>query len=330
MWGAGMLVAVALFILVEARAEDPIIPLSLFKNRTFINATAIGFVLGLGMFAALAFLPTFLQMSSGTSAAVSGLLTLPMMVGMMGTSIWSGLRITKTGKYRAYPIAGTAITVVVLLIMSTMTGSTPLWLICTYLFFFGVGLGLVMQVVVLVVQNSVDPHDVGTATSTNNYFREVGAALGVAVFGTLFTNRLGDRLFEVFAAAGMSPEEIAAAASTVSPAAVKDMPAEMKQGVIDSYADALAPVFLYMVPFLVLAFVIALFIKQIKLSDEAGMVARGEALADPAKAAVLSDESAELALVGAATGGSGAIDDSTAPGVEHDQAELTSSDLKES
>ena len=280
--GVGLLVAAFLFVMVEARAEDPIIPLSLFKNRVFVNATAIGFVLGLGMFAALAFLPTFLQMSSGTSAAVSGLLMIPMMVGMMGTSIWSGLRITKTGKYKIYPIVGTALTAVVMVVMSSLQGDTPLWLICTYLLFFGAGLGLVMQVVVLVVQNSVDPHDVGTATSTNNYFREVGASLGVAVFGTLFTNRLGERLMEVFLGAGMSPEEAAGSAATIDPAGLQEAPEAIRTGVINAYADSLAPVFLYMVPFIVIALLFALFIRQIKLSDEAGMVARGEALADPA------------------------------------------------
>jgi EmrB/QacA subfamily drug resistance transporter len=290
MWGATLVIAAGLFVFVESRAQDPIIPLSFFKNRTFVNATAIGFVLGLGMFAALAFLPTFMQMSSGTSAATSGLLMLPMMVGMMGTSIWSGLRITKTGNYRLFPIVGTALTGVVLVIMSTLTGSTPLWLLCTYLFFFGAGLGLVMQVVVLVVQNSVDPHDVGAATSTNNYFREVGAALGVAVFGTLFTNRLSERLFEVFAGAGLSPDDAAQSTSQITPAIMNEMPEAMRNGVIDAYADSLAPVFLYMVPFVVIAFVLALLTKQIKLSDEAGMVARGEAVTDSADLSQIADE----------------------------------------
>ncbi|WP_435299234.1 MDR family MFS transporter [Timonella sp. A28] len=286
-WGSAMLVAAALFIFVESRAEDPIIPLAFFKNRVFVNATAIGFVLGLGMFAALAFLPTFMQMSSGTSAATSGLLMLPMMAGMMGTSIWTGLRITKTGQYRMYPIVGTAVTAVVLVIMSTLTGSTPLWLLCTYLFFFGAGLGLVMQVVVLVVQNSVDAHDVGAATSTNNYFREVGAALGVAIFGTLFTNRLGERLGEVFGGAGLSAEESTQASANITPAIMDSMPEFMRQGVVDAYADSLAPVFLYMVPFLVVACALAFFMKQIKLSDEAGMVARGEAVTDEPELAQL-------------------------------------------
>ncbi|XBH20871.1 MDR family MFS transporter [Jonesiaceae bacterium BS-20] len=289
--GFGFIAAVAAFIWAEANAADPIIPLSFFRNPVFVNATAIGFALGLGMFAAIAFVPTFLQMSSGTSAAVSGLLMLPMMAGMMLTSIWSGLAITKTGKYKKYPLVGTLMTAVAMVAMSTLTGSTPLWLICVYLFVFGAGLGLVMQVVVLVVQNSVDPHDVGTATSSNNYFREVGAALGVAIFGTLFTNRLFTNLQGVFTDAGMSDQDAAGASATIDPAAMKELPEAIQSGIIDAYADSLAPVFLYVVPFILVAFVVAIFLKEIPLSDEAGMVARGEALAAPAKDTVTNVDS---------------------------------------
>lgn len=277
-WGLGMLTAAVLFIIVEARAEDPITPLSLFKNRIFINATAIGFTLGLGMFAAIAFVPTFLQMSSGTSAAVSGLLMLPMMVGMMGTSIWSGIAITKSGKYKGYPIAGALVTALAMLAFTSLSASTPLWLICVYLFVFGTGLGLIMQVVVLVVQNAVDPAMVGTATSTNNYFREVGASLGVAIFGAMFTNRLSENLTEVFTASGASAADAGNATATLDPQTLAQLPEQLRDGIVTAYADSLAPVFWYLIPFILLAFVLALFLKQVPLSDTAGMVARGEAI----------------------------------------------------
>lgn len=202
LWGAGVLVAVGLFVFVESRADDPIIPLSFFRNKVFVLATGIGFVLGIGMFSAIAFVPTFLQMSSGASAAVSGLLLLPMMAGLIGTSILSGNLISKTGRYRIFPIVGTILTGIAMLLFTTLTADTPLPLICVFLFVFGAGLGLIMQVVVLVVQNSVDAANVGTATSTNNYFREVGAALGVAVFGAMFTSRLTSNLTTVFTDAG--------------------------------------------------------------------------------------------------------------------------------
>lgn len=277
-WGAGLVVAASLFVLAEAKAEDPIIPLALFKNKVFINATAIGFTLGIGMFSAIAFVPTFLQMSSGTSAAVSGLLMVPMMVGMMGTSIYSGIAISKSGRYKAYPITGTVVTIAAMLAFTTLTAQTPLWLICVYLFVLGAGMGLIMQVVVLVVQNAVDPEMIGTATSTNNYFREVGASLGVAIFGALFTNRLSEKLMDVFSSAGASAADAGQATSTLDPQTLSSLPDALRDGIVDAYASSLAPVFWYLIPFLVVAFGLALFLKQIPLSDTAGMVARGEAI----------------------------------------------------
>ena len=222
--------------------------------------------------------PTFLQMSSGASAAVSGLLLLPMMAGLIGTSILSGNLITKTGRYKVFPIVGTVLTGIAMVLFSTLTADTPLWLICVFLFLFGAGLGLIMQVVVLVVQNSVDAANVGTATSTNNYFREVGAALGVAIFGALFTSRLTDNLTSVFAGAGASPEDASQATATLDPATLNQLPEAVRRLVVEGYADALAPVFAYLVPFIVVALVLAVFLPQIALSDVAGMVARGEAL----------------------------------------------------
>ncbi|PZF55574.1 MFS transporter [Curtobacterium sp. MCSS17_008] len=277
-WGAGFLVAAALFVFVESRAQDPIIPLSFFRNRTFVLATGIGFVLGVGMFAAIAFVPTFLQMSSGTSAAVSGLLMLPMMAGLMGTSIASGIAITKTGRYRMFPVVGTIVVGLAMLGMTTLAASTPIWLICVYLFVFGAGLGLIMQVVVLVAQNAVPPQEVGTATSTNNYFREVGASLGVAVFGALFTARLTDSLTGVFTDAGVPASQAASSSASIDPSALAKLPEALQDGIVNAYADSLAPVFWYLLPFIAAALVLALFLPQMQLADVAGMVARGEAV----------------------------------------------------
>ncbi|TBN58673.1 DHA2 family efflux MFS transporter permease subunit [Glaciihabitans arcticus] len=277
-FGIGMLAAALLFVLVESKAKDPIIPLSLFKNPTFVNATLIGLTLGLGMFSAIGFVPTFLQMSSGTSAAASGLLMLPMMAGLIGTSIFAGIAITKTGRYKIFPILGTLVTGAAMVAMTTLSADTPIWLICVFLFVFGAGLGLIMQVVVLVAQNSVDPSMIGTATSTNNYFREVGASLGVAVFGTIFTTRLTSNLTDVFTGAGASAGDAAGATATLDPQTLATLPDAIRDGVVTAYADALAPVFWYLLPFIGLAFLLSLFLKQIKLSDVAGMVARGEAV----------------------------------------------------
>ncbi|MCP2032634.1 EmrB/QacA subfamily drug resistance transporter [Okibacterium sp. HSC-33S16] len=278
LFGIGMIVAALLFVLVEARAKDPIIPLALFKNPVFINATAIGLTLGLGMFAAIGFVPTFLQMSSGTSAAASGLLMLPMMAGLMGTSIASGIAISRTGKYKMYPILGTIVTAAAMVAMTTLAADTPIWLICVFLFVFGAGLGLIMQVVVLVAQNSVDASMVGTATSTNNYFREVGASLGVAVFGTIFTTRLTGNLTDVFTKAGANAADASNATSTLDPQTLATLPDSVRDGIVTAYADALAPVFWYLLPFVAIAFLLSLFLKKVPLSDVAGLVARGEAI----------------------------------------------------
>ncbi|MEL5991085.1 MDR family MFS transporter [Microbacterium phosphatis] len=278
-WGAGMLIAAALFVLVESRATDPIIPLSLFRNRIFLNTTGIGFVLGIAMFAAIGFMPTFLQMASGTSAADSGLLMIPMMVGLMGTSIASGVAVSRTGRYRAYPILGIVIAIVALLGMTTLAADTPIWLICAYLFVFGAGLGLVMQIIVLVAQNSVPPNEIGTATSTNNYFREVGSSLGVAVFGTLFTTRLTERLTDVFAGAGASPEAAADATASIDPGLLSTLPEPVRDAIVTAYAESLAPVFWYIIPFMAVGLLLAFFIKQIPLVGDSGLVARGEAIA---------------------------------------------------
>jgi EmrB/QacA subfamily drug resistance transporter len=305
LWGAGLLLAVAGFIFAETKAEDPIIPLSLFKNPIFINATAIGFVLGMGMFAALAFVPTFLQMSSGTSAAVSGLLMLPMMVGLMGTSIYSGIAMSKTGKYKIYPIIGSILTIAAMLWMTSLTAATPIWVICAQLFVFGAGLGLIMQVVVLVVQNSVPAEQIGTATSTNNYFREVGSALGVAIFGAMFTSRLSDALKGIFTGAGANAEQAQNSTATLDPQMLSQLPGAIRDGIINAYADSLAPVFWYLIPFMVVALVLALTLKVIPLSDTAGMVARGEAIGGD-EAEALEAEALEAAQLAAGKDGAAA------------------------
>ncbi|NUU17558.1 MFS transporter [Cellulomonas humilata] len=272
----GTLVSIAAFIMVELRAEEPLLPLRLFKNPTFTIATAIGLILGMGMFAALAFLPTFLQMSTGAGVTESGFLLLPMMVGVMITAIGSGIAITKTGRYKIFPVVGLAITTAGVAWLTQITGDMSMWLFGAMIFVLGAGMGLVMQTIVLAVQNSVDPHEIGTATSTNNFFREIGAAVGTALFSTMFTTKLADNLAGVFAGA---PAGSGGEASSLTPAAVQALPEPLKTGVIDAFTTALAPSFWYLVPVIAVGFVLALFLREVKLSDVAGMVARGEALA---------------------------------------------------
>jgi MFS family permease len=213
------------------------------------------------MFSAIAFMPTFLQMASGTSAANSGLLMLPMMAGLFITAIGSGIATTKTGRYKVFPIAGVLVIAAAMLWMTTLSGDTSLVTICTMLFVMGLGLGLVMQVVVLVAQNAVSPRDLGTATSTNNYFREVGATLGVAVFGTVFTNRLAENL----TGALQDNAQQAVAAGITSPDSLVPQ-------AVEAAGEPLLPAF-------AVALLLALFLREIPLSDVAGLVARGEAVA---------------------------------------------------
>ncbi|GAB4095496.1 MDR family MFS transporter [Brachybacterium horti] len=284
-WGLGalFLLAAAAFVLIESRAEDPIIPLSLFRNRLFVQSTAIGLALGIGMFSVLGFMPTFLQMASGTSAAESGLLMIPMMAGMMATSIASGAYVSRTGRYRIISAAGVLVMIGAVLLFTTMTAQTPIWVIIAYLMVFGAGLGLVMQNIVLVAQNAVSATVVGTATSTTNYFREVGATLGTAVFGTVFASRLTERLVAVFSGSGASADQASSAASSIDPSTLAELPQTMRDAIVDAYAEALSPVFWYVLPFLAAAVLLAITLKQVPLSHEAGLVARGEAvLEEPA------------------------------------------------
>jgi EmrB/QacA subfamily drug resistance transporter len=283
-------VALAAFVAVQRRAEEPMLPLWLFRNRTFVITSALGLLVGLVMFAAVAFLPTYLQMATGVSASMSGLLMVPMMMGMFLTIIPSMMAVTKTGRYRVYPPVGALLIGLDLLWMTQLRATTSMWVVSGMLFLMGAGMGLIMQIIVLVVQNAVSPNQIGTATSANNYFREVGGAVGVAVFGSIFTHRLTGNLMDAF---GSHPG--AAAGSGLKPGAlvpsvVKHLPAGLHDAIVGSYVDALVPVFGYLLPAAVLAFLLAIFIPHITLSDQAGMVARGEAVTE-AQAAAADQES---------------------------------------
>jgi MFS family permease len=298
-WGAAttlamlatFVVSATAFVLVERRAVEPIIPLSLFRNRTFVVATALGLAVGLGMFSAVAFMPTFLQMSSGLGATTSGLLMLPMTAGIITTIQSSAGFIARTGRYKVFTVAGVAVILAALTWLTTLSGDTSLWTVGAMFFVLGAGLGLIMQNVVLAAQNAVPATQIGTATSTNNYFREVGATLGVAIFGTLFTSRLAENL----TSAVMSHAQQAVQAGITSPdslvpSAVKAAGEPLRTAIVDAYANSLAPVFWYLVPILAVALVLAFALKEIPLSEHAGMVARGEAVESEDELARLLDD----------------------------------------
>ncbi|MBU3060965.1 MFS transporter [Nocardia sp. NEAU-G5] len=295
---AALVIVVGAFVAVEARAEEPMLPLWLFRNRTFVLTSAIGLIVGLTMFAALAFIPTYLQMATGVSASISGLLLIPMMVGMMITLISSMSVITKTGRYRVFPPIGGLLMIAGMLWLTQLTAHTPMWVVGAQLAVIGAGLGLIMQIIVLVVQNAVEPGQIGTATSANNYFREMGGAIGVAIFGSIFTSRLTSGLTDAFTS--HMPEVVSSHLnpSNLVPAVVKHLPADLHDAIVGAYVHALVPGFWYIIPGAVLAFVLALFIPHVELSDEAGMVARGEAvLEENATAAGDSEQDPDSELV---------------------------------
>ncbi len=197
-WGSpeiiGMAVAgvalTAVFLFVESRAAEPVIPLGLFSNRVFSAAGAVGFVVGFAMFGALTFLPLYFQDARGVSPTLSGLRLLPLMGGLLLASIGSGQLVSRWGRYKVFPVVGTFLMVVGLLLMSRISLTTGGWVIGEYMFVFGVGLGLVMQILVVAVQNAVPYEQLGTATSGATFFRSIGGCFGTAVFGAIFSNLL--------------------------------------------------------------------------------------------------------------------------------------------
>lgn len=283
-------VAAVLFVLAERRAAEPIIPLSLFRSRNFVLATAAGLFIGVAMFGAIGYMPTYLQMVTGASATVSGLQMVSMVLGLMLTALTTGQLAARTGRYKWMPLVGMVVIAIALVLMSTLTPSTPLLVLLGYLFLLGAGVGLGMQILVLVVQNSFPDRMVGTATAANNFFREIGAAVGTALFSTIFTTRLTERLTDVFAGSG-GGVDTSGGAESLTPAVVAQLPDAVHDGVVNAYTDALAPAFWYLVPLLAIGFVLTLFLKEVKLSDVAGMVARGEAVgAAPAAATSAQDQ----------------------------------------
>ena len=253
------------FIWWESRAAEPILPLRLFHNRIFSVSSAIGFAIGFAMFGAIVFLPVYLQIVRGVSPTQSGLELLPLMVGLLVASIVSGRRITTTGRYKRFPIAGTAITAVGLAALSTLGSDTPYWRTSLFMLTLGVGIGLVMQVIVLAMQNSVDPKDMGVATSSATFFRSLGGTFGTALFGTVLANRLASELAQRLPPAalhGVDPSKL-----TGSPQVIAALPPAIREPVVSSFVSALSTVFVSAVPIVVLAFALTWFLKEIRLRE---------------------------------------------------------------
>ena len=252
--------------------QEPILPLSLFKNHTFSLTSALGFIIGAGMFGAIVMLPLYLQVVKGDTATEAGLKLIPFMLGIVSTSIYSGKAITKHGYYKRFPIIGTAVMTVGILLMSTLDTTTPFWQLSIYAIMVGAGLGFSMQTIVIALQNSVDYKDMGVATSSNTFFRSLGSVFGTAIFGTILTNRLGHYLNENFkelaatnpsAVVGFDAAKLEGIQSNT--AVLQTMPPIIKTTALEAFVSSFQVVFLTAAPITAAGFVLALFLRETAL-----------------------------------------------------------------
>jgi MFS family permease len=272
----GILLTV-LFLYWESRATEPIIPLYLFKNHTFTVTSVLGAIIGAGMFGAIVMLPLYMQVVKGYTATDAGLKLIPLMLGIVSTSIVSGKLISKHGHYKRYPIAGTALMALGILAMTRLQIDTPYWELSIYAIMVGAGLGLSMQTIVIALQNAVEFKDMGVATSSNTFFRSLGSVFGTAIFGTILTNRLGHYLL----GAGFNESDVAKIQSNT--AAIGALPAEGRLTALNAFVDSFHVVFLVAAPIVGIGLLFALALRETPLRTNADYAtarndAAGEAL----------------------------------------------------
>jgi EmrB/QacA subfamily drug resistance transporter len=273
-WGSPVIVALgvvgvallAVFIWWETRATEPILPLKLFRSSVFSVSNAMGFTIGMAMFGAIVFIPLYLQLVYGASPTSSGLRLLPLMAGLLAAAIASGRAISRIGRYKVFPIAGTAILVVGMFLLSLLRVGTAPWLASVYMLVVGVGIGLVMQVLVLVVQNDVRPQEIGVATSTATFFRSVGGSFGVAIFGTIFASRLASQLRHL-------PRSVTSRLGSgvhLNPEQARHLPPAIHADFLTAFAHALHGVFLFGMAMAVVPFVLSWLLREVPLRTSVG------------------------------------------------------------
>ncbi|MGI5291202.1 MDR family MFS transporter [Nonomuraea polychroma] len=251
------------FVLVERKADEPIMPLQLFRIRNFTLISAIGFLLGFAMFGAINFLPLFQQTVQGASATNSGLLLLPMMGAAMVVSLVVGKAITSTGKYKIYPVIGGVGMAAGMWLLSTMDAGTPTWLTGVYIAVLGLGMGFLMQTTLLIAQNSVEQRDLGVSSSATTFFRSIGGSFGVSLFGAVFNSTFQSELTARFGA--RAAEGIAAGGGRMDPASLAQLSSAQRTGILESLAMSISGVFWWAIAFAVVVPVLAAFIKEIPL-----------------------------------------------------------------
>jgi EmrB/QacA subfamily drug resistance transporter len=293
-WGSSTIVGLGVagvallvvFVWWESRAAEPILPLSLFRSRVFTVASAMGFAIGMAMFGAIVFIPLYLQLVYGASPTSSGLRMLPLMAGLLVAAIASGRAISRIGRYKPFPIAGTAILVVGMYLLSLLKVGTAPWLASIYMLVVGVGIGLVMQVLVLVVQNDARPEQMGVATSTATFFRSVGGSFGVAIFGAIFATRLADQLAAL-------PHAVTAQLGSgvhLNPAQARQLPPAVHADFLQAFAHSLHGVFLFGMVLAAVPFLLAWLLREVPLRTTVGPAP--EVAAAEAPAAATPDERA--------------------------------------
>ena len=270
-------VAIAAFVFVESRVAEPILPLSLFQNRTFAVTSAVGFIVGLALFGAVTYLPLYLQIAKGVSPTRSGLQLTPLMLGLLVTSILSGNLITRWGKYRIFPIIGTAVVTLGMILLSRLGVGTSLWTAALDMVVLGLGLGMVMQVLVLAVQNAVDYKYLGVATSGSTMFRSIGGSIGVSLFGAIFANRLHTELSARLAPGVHLP-------ATTAPAVIRALPPAVRDSYAHALTAALSPVFFVAAVISSVAFVLSLLLPNVPLRQTSAAEGIGETFATPSHA----------------------------------------------
>jgi EmrB/QacA subfamily drug resistance transporter len=282
----GSVVMLGGWFLAERRAAEPVLPLRLFRNPVFSVAAGISLAAGFALFGSISYLPLFLQVAHGISPTLSGVYLLPMVGGLLLTSIGSGQLIARTGRYKIYPIVGTAVLVVALFLLSRLDEHTSTALTSTYFFVLGFSLGLILQVLVIAVQNSADYADLGAATSGVTFFRSIGGSFGVSVFGAIFSIRLAGELATALRGVTL-PSGFKAASAAADPALLKKLPAAVRADVQHAFSLALHPVFLYAIPVALVAFVLSWFLREVPLRATSSVgIGEGLGATPPARSSV--------------------------------------------
>lgn len=301
----------ALFVVRQATAKAPLLPLRMFKERNYALGSVVSFVVGMAMFGGFVFLPTYLQMSTGVSATLSGFLMLPLMAGMFPSMTISGILVSRTGKYKRWPIIGLPIGALGLLLLSAIDADTAKWFVALGMVLLGLGIGFTMQVIVVAVQNVLRPRDLGIGTSANTFMRQMGGVFGVGVFGAYFAHRviaLARGAVPIAVQNGVDPSTIGSS-FRATPGIVKDYPPELRDYITGGFADIVGHIFLFAAPVMLLAWATALFLKEIPLRTARNVGGQQPGAADPTVGAEVAVEKAVAPQAMAAyptNGGNGA------------------------